>query len=111
VTFRQAFPAIDFKRVIEFFELGGNIRFSDSDSTDVVLGQLHRVPTLLDYSMDSSASGRIAMAEFVLEGLYASDKIGRSEERGFVAAERKSSSQDLYRDYTLERSRSKKPLN
>jgi magnesium chelatase subunit I len=110
-TFRQAFPAVDFKRVIEFFEMGGNIHFSDDDPADVVLGQLHRVPTLLDYSLDSPESGRVAMAEFVLEGLHASDKIGRSEERGFVAAERKAQSQELYRDYTLERSRSKKPLN
>jgi hypothetical protein len=97
--------------VIEFFEMGGNIRFSDDDAAAVVLGELHRVPTLLDYSLDSPESGRVAMAEFVLEGLHASDKIGRSEERGFVAAERKTQSQELYRDYTLERSRSKKPLN
>jgi len=110
-TFRQVFPAGDFKKVIEFFETGGNVFFADDDPAGVVLGQLHRVPTLLDYSLDSSESGRVAMAEFVLEGLHASDKIGRSEERGFIAAERKSQPQDLYRDYTLERSRSKKPLN
>ena len=109
-AFRQTFPGVDFKSVIEYFELGGNVRFSDSDPAGVVLTQLERVPTLFEYSSDHSEMARVAMAEFVLEGLYASDKIGRSEERGFVAVERKTS-QDLYRDYTLERTRSKKPLN
>lgn len=111
MVFRQAFPTTDFKKVIEFFEMGGSIRFSDADPLAVVMGQLHRVPTLVDYSTESSELGRVAMAEFILEGLYASDKIGRSEERGFVALERKASPQELYRDYTLERGRSKKPLN
>ena len=46
----------------------------------------------------------------VLEGLHSIDKISRSDERGFSAAERKGS-QELYRDYTIERNRHKKPLN
>jgi len=111
MTFRQAFPSIDFKRVIEFFELGGSIRFSDADPTTVVAGQLQRVPGLMDHSADASEVGRVAMGEFILEGLYASDKIGRSEERGFVAIERKAPPRELYPDYTMERGRSKKPLN
>src|SRR4030095_3905045 len=37
MAFRQAFPTVDFKSVIEFFEMGGNIRFSDADSVKVVL--------------------------------------------------------------------------
>jgi len=110
-TFRQAYPGVDFKRVVEYFELGSNVRFSDSDASSVVLTQLQRVPTLIEYCSDHSDTARVAMAEFILEGLYASDKIGRSEERGFVAVERKQQTQDLYRDYTLERTRSKKPLN
>jgi hypothetical protein len=105
------YPAVDFKTVIEFFELGGNISLSETDSVKTSVSQLSRVPTLLDRSPQVSESLRLAEAEFILEGLYASDKIGRSEERGYVGAERKSATQELYRDYTLERSRSKKPLN
>jgi magnesium chelatase subunit I len=111
VVFRQTFPTIDFKNVIEFFETGGNIRLSDTEPIKTVLAQLQRVPTLMDRVSDSSESTRLASAEFILEGLYASDKIGRSEERGFIGIERKTAAQDLYRDYTLERSRPKKPLN
>jgi magnesium chelatase subunit I len=111
VTFRQTYPTVDFKNVIDFFETGGNIRFSDTESVKMVLAQLARVPTLLDRVSESTDMLRIASAEFILEGLYASDKIGRSEERGFIGIERKTGAQDLYRDYTLERGRSKKPLN
>ena len=111
MTFRQMHPTVDFKNVIEFFETGGSIRLSEADSLKVSLGQLAHVPTLLDRSPVAPETARLAEAEFILEGLYASDKIGRSEERGFVGIERKSAAQELYRDYTLERGRSKKPLN
>ena len=111
MTFRQMYPTVDFKNVIEFFESGGSIRLSEADSLKASLIQLARVPTLLDRSPVAPETARLAEAEFILEGLYASDKIGRSEERGFIGVERKTPTQELYRDYTLERGRSKKPLN
>jgi magnesium chelatase subunit I len=111
MVFRQSFPTVDFKSVIDFFEMGGHIRFQDTDAEEIVLRQLERVPTLTDRHKSTSPGVRIATAEFILEGLYASDKIGRSEERGFIAADRKTPAQDLYRDYNFERTRSKKPLN
>ena len=51
-----------------------------------------------------------AAGEFILEGLYAQKKIGRSDDRGFMAAERRSRSElDLER---LERlRRMKKQVN
>jgi hypothetical protein len=64
---------------------------------------------VLGVSTGSSSGLKVAAGELILEGLYAQDKINRSEERGFVAAERKA--HDLYRDYTAERNRHKKPLN
>jgi magnesium chelatase subunit I len=112
MAFRQTFPTSDFKSVIEFFELGGSLKVSDADSTKTVLEQLQRVPTLMENIAESNEAARVALAELILEGLYASDKIGRSEERGFVGMEqRRAAGQDLYRDYTMERNRHKKPLN
>jgi magnesium chelatase subunit I len=111
MAFRQMFPTADFKNVIEYFELGGNLKVSDTDSMKDVLAQLQRVPTLFDHVTGESEGDRVATTEFILEGLYASDKIGRSEERGFVGVERRAAAQDLYRDYTMERNRYKKPLN
>ncbi|HET9216144.1 MAG TPA: magnesium chelatase [Terriglobia bacterium] len=111
MTFRQAYPAIDFKSVIEFFEMGGSIPIAETDSVKVTLSQLARIPTLLERTPTAADTLRLALSEFILEGLYASDKIGRSEERGYIGIERKTAPQELYRDYTIERSRSKKPLN
>jgi magnesium chelatase subunit I len=110
-AFRQQFLTADFKSVIDFFESGGSIKLADTDSTTAVLTEFSRVPDLLTRFADSPAPLQAAWSEFVLEGLCATDKIGRSEERGFIGLDRKAAPQDLYRDYTMERSRYKKPLN
>jgi hypothetical protein len=110
-AFRQQYPAADFRPTIEFFETGGSVKFSDTDPARTVLTQLERIPGLLARFGDISPEERAALGEFILEGLWAIDKIGRNEERGFVGVERKAAAQDLYRDYTMERNRYKKPLN
>jgi hypothetical protein len=89
MAFRHAYPTADFKTVIEFFEMGGNIHFSESDSVKQVLAQLCRVPTLLDRAADSSESGRIARGNSFWRALRQRQD-WPSEERGFVAVERKS---------------------
>jgi magnesium chelatase subunit I len=107
----------DFKTVIEWFDLGGNLKLSDAEAASSLLKRLEVVQGLfektdaLGVKPDSPAGVRAAAAEMVLEGLYSVDKISRSEERGFAASERKAAAQELYRDYTIERNRYKKPLN
>jgi magnesium chelatase subunit I len=118
MIFRQYYPATDFKQVIDWFEMGGHLKLSDSEPAADLLGRLERVQGLLEKSEvlgikpDSPAGLRAAAAEMVLEGLHSVDKISRSEETGFTASERKAAgAQELYRDYTMERNRYKKPLN
>jgi magnesium chelatase subunit I len=118
MIFRHYYPAADFKQVIEWFEMGGHLKLSDVEPALSVLSRLERVQGLLDKTealgvkADSPAGFRAAAGEMLLEGLYSMDKISRSEERGFAAAERKvPGAQELYRDYTMERNRYKKPLN
>jgi magnesium chelatase subunit I len=117
VVFRQYFPATDFKPIIEWFEMGGNLKLADTDSSDVLIEKMENVQGLLEkilplgFTLDSPAGLRAAAGEMILEGLHSIDKISRSEERGFTAPERRAASQDLYRDYTIERNRHKKPLN
>jgi magnesium chelatase subunit I len=118
MIFRHYYPNTDFKQVIDWFEMGGNLKMSDVDSALSALSRLERVQGLIDKTEalgvngDSPAGLRAAAAEMVLEGLYSVEKISRSEERGFAASERKvPGAQDLYRDYTMERNRYKKPLN
>ncbi len=116
MMFRHYFPATDFKPVIEWFDLGGNIKLSDVEPATAILARLAAVQGLFDKldllgaTPDSPPGLRVSASEMVLEGLHSMDKISRSEERGFAAPDRKTS-QELYRDYTGERNRYKKPLN
>ena len=116
MIFRQYFPTADFKPVIDWFEMGGQLKFSDIDSAGIVLGRLDKIQGLFE-KLDVLGAGpgsppavRAAAGEMILEGLYSIEKISRSEERGYAASERKPA-QELYRDYNMERNRYKKPLN
>jgi magnesium chelatase subunit I len=118
MIFRHYYPNTDFKQVIDWFEMGGQLKFSDVEPAVSVLDRLERVQGLLEKTdvlgvkPDSPVGLRAAAAEMILEGLHSMDKITRTEERGFAAAERKGAGgQELYRDYTMERNRYKKPLN
>ena len=91
------------------------MKLHDDASSADLLAQLKRVPGVLDHA-PSLGVGRgdpapllAAAGEFVLEGLYGQKKIGRSEDRGFVAPERRETELDLER---LERlRRMKKQVN
>jgi len=117
MVFRQYFPTTDFKQVIEWFEMGGYLKFSDSDASEGLVRSMDQVQGLLEKTLplgvtfDSPAGLRAAAGEMILEGLHSVDKLSRSEDRGFGAAERRAPAQDLYRDYGAERNRHKKPLN
>ena len=115
MIFRRRFPQGDFKPVTEWFEAGGALKVSDTESTARLLevfegvdGLMARIKPLV--GTDPTLSERVAAAEFVLEGLCSLDKISRSEESGYQASERKST-RDLYRDYPVDPNRFKKPLN
>jgi magnesium chelatase subunit I len=85
----------DLKPVVAFFESGGNLKVRDDASGADVVKQLKVVPGLFDHlhflgvNAGDPAPLLASAAEFVLEGLYAQKKIGRSDDRGFVAPERR----------------------
>jgi len=118
VVFRQYYATTDFKQVIDWFEMGGQLKLVDIEPAAALLGRLERVQGLLDKigplgaGPDSPLGLRAAAGEMILEGLHSMDKVSRSEERGFAASDRKAAgAQELYRDYTMESNRYKKPLN
>jgi magnesium chelatase subunit I len=84
----------DLRQAVAFFEAGGSLKLREEASGDEVLAELRRVPGLLDQvgalGVDQGDPSPVVAAagEFILEGLYAHKKIGRSDERGFMAAER-----------------------
>jgi magnesium chelatase subunit I len=86
----------DLRPVIAYFESGGSLKLRDDASSAEMVAQLDRVPQLMEHAGVLGVSPgdpppvRAAVGEFILEGLYAQKKIGRSDDRGFVAPERRS---------------------
>ena len=94
-VFSTYLGSADLKQAVRFFEEGGTLRIREGSPARDVLEQLKRVPEILDnllpLGVEPGAPEPLAAAagEFVLEGLWAQRKIGRSDDRGFVAAERR----------------------
>jgi magnesium chelatase subunit I len=115
-TFAVYLGSADLRAVVAHFEAGGTLKLRDDASGEETMAQLRRVPGLVDHlhllgvQAGDAAPLQAAAAEFVLEGLWAQKKIGRSDDRGFVAPERRSEADvDLER---LERlRRMKKQVN
>ena len=85
----------DLRAVVAYFEGGGTLKVRDDASGADVVKQLQAVPGLFDHleflgaRPGDPAPVLASAAEFVLEGLYAQKKIGRSDDRGFTAPERR----------------------
>jgi magnesium chelatase subunit I len=85
----------DLRPVVAFFEAGGNLKLRDDAAGADVVKLLSGVPGLFDHlhflgvNAGDPAPLLASAAEFVLEGLYAQKKIGRSDDRGFTAPERR----------------------
>jgi magnesium chelatase subunit I len=94
-VFSTYLGSADLRQAVRFFEEGGTLRIREGSPAKDVLEQLRRVPEILDnlaplgVEPDSPDPLAAAAGEFVLEGLWAQRKIGRSDDRGFVAAERR----------------------
>ena len=82
---------VNFQPVIQWFELGGELKIAELSSTEDRYRRLANSKDLLahvnrlgvaDAKNHAAAS---AAAEMILEGLWAHRRIGRSEERGFFA--------------------------
>jgi magnesium chelatase subunit I len=97
-TFEAYFEHIDCTEIVAWFNDGGALRVSDSDSTDLCLQSFRRVNGLMTAVTQSGlAINRdvtASVCELVLEGLHAQKKISRSEERGYSAAKQESRSQN-----------------
>ncbi len=89
--FAGYFVGIDFSRAVQWFDEGNKLLLADTASSDECLGLIESVPELLEtalipFDFKRSETGKlIAACEFVLEGLYAENKISRNEEGGYAA--------------------------
>jgi magnesium chelatase subunit I len=94
-TFSRRFVNANFQPVVQWFELGGELKIPANASSSEVLVQLKKIQGLFDHletlgvKTKDNAAIQVSAAEFILEGLWAHKRINRSEERGYFAEIRK----------------------
>ncbi|HKV39647.1 MAG TPA: magnesium chelatase [Blastocatellia bacterium] len=101
-TFDAYFSHIECTKIVAWFNDGGTLRTSSTDSVRLCLKTLGIVGGLLEaveaagLANKSEPGATVAACELVLEGLYAHKKISRSDDRGYVAAKKEQ------KDYGIE---------
>jgi magnesium chelatase subunit I len=89
--FEGYFVGIDFAQTVQWFEQGNNLRLADTAAAQECRTLLEAVPELIETAVipfafeGSDTAQLVAACEFVLEGLYAQNKISRNEEGGYTA--------------------------
>jgi magnesium chelatase subunit I len=93
--YTKYFANVNFQPVVQWFEMGGELKVKANASSGELLGQLKKIQGLFEHletlgvrSKDDAAL-QTSAAEFILEGLWAHKRISRSEERGYFAEVRK----------------------
>jgi magnesium chelatase subunit I len=90
--FEGYFVGFDFAAAVRWFDAGNNVKLSDDAPSDECVRLLEAVPDLVDNALvpfdfpRSDEPMLVSACEFVLEGLYAQNKISRNEEGGYTAA-------------------------
>ena len=94
-VFTKYFGEVNFQPVIQWFELGGELKLPELAPTDERYRQLSKIQGLSEHvgrigATDTKNHAAVAAAsEMILEGLWAHRRIGRSEERGYYAEKQK----------------------
>ena len=94
-VFTGVFASVDYSHVSDWFELGGTIQVDDTLGAQALLERTAAVQGLHDLARHAGIPKNAppavlaAAVDFVLEGLYAQKKIGRSDDRGYTAPERR----------------------
>jgi len=90
-VFEGYFVGIDFSRAVQWFDEGNKLLLADTASGEECRMLIEAVPDLLETALipfdyhQSDTPRIVAACEFVLEGLYAQNKISRNEEGGYAA--------------------------
>jgi magnesium chelatase subunit I len=91
VIYEGFFLGIDFEPTVQWFDEGNKLILSDTASAAEGAMMLETVPNLVESTattldIETSNEAKLVSAcEFVLEGLYAQNKIARNEEGGYEA--------------------------
>jgi magnesium chelatase subunit I len=108
VIFEGFFLGIDFNPAIRWFDEGNKLLLSETASAAECVLLLESVPDLIESTLVPLEFTRkekaklVSACEFVLEGLYAQNKISRNEEGGFEAVTKAKRDRRgmIYEDFT-----------
>jgi magnesium chelatase subunit I len=89
-VFLRRLTQANLQPVIQWFEMGGELKLPETASAAEELSALRGIQGLLDHvkALDANPSDAplaAAAGEFILEGLWAQKRISRNEERGYYA--------------------------
>ena len=118
-TYDVYFKDLNLQQVVQWFELGGEIKLSDTASAQEVLEGLRNIQGLTEKLSPVGVKSKeapeilVSAAEFVLEGLHAHRRIGRTEERVFGAEKQPKRPERPYEREEEERppTRNRRPYN
>jgi magnesium chelatase subunit I len=116
-TYDGYFKGVDVQQIVQWFDLGGEIQLADSASAQETLNALRGIQGLMEKTSrlnvgpKDTAESQVSAAEFVLEGLHAHKRIGRSEERLFTAGEKQPKPAEKTFDRDDLPSRGRRPYN
>jgi magnesium chelatase subunit I len=94
-TYDEYYTGANVQQIVQWFDLGGEIQLADSVPAEEALDKLKGIQGLVDklgplsVTPKDTPEQQVSAAEFILEGLHAHKRIGRSEERIFKAGEKK----------------------
>ncbi len=93
-TFDTHMHGVNTNQIVQWFDLGGEIQLGDNTGATEVLSGLNQIQGLMEKNSKLNVTAKdapemqVSAAEFILEGLHAHKRIGRSEERVFTAGEK-----------------------
>jgi magnesium chelatase subunit I len=116
-TYDEYFSGVDLRQVVQWFDLGGEIQMSGDAAASEVIERLNGIQGLMEkisalgVNAKNPVESQVSAAEFILEGLYAHKRIGRSEERVFTAGEKQPKKPERPFERDEPPTRSRRPFN
>jgi len=88
-VFKKYFDSVPMHSVVQWFEIGGTLKYSPQDPSKDLFQQLKKIQGLLEKTQTLGFTAKddpallVSGGEFILEGLHALKRLSRNEELGF----------------------------
>ena len=98
-VFKKYFDGVPLHSLVQWFELGGTLKYSPHASAEELYGQFKKIQGLLEQTQHLGIKAKddptllVSGAEFILEGLAALKRISRNEELGYHVEQQRAEKQ------------------